>query len=160
MGLDLKSRPGMAGMILPIFFAALRATLLHLSSKKSLTREGREYVGREWDKISNKGREFPPFPAFKVRVPSYITHFGMKVFEISYQELQNRFFRLLTHSTNNDWLKNIHTLCRNHFIVWSRRKMHENSSVDEESTRILSLGVWMATTSITQFPVEFINFMF
>ena len=56
--------------------------------------------------------------------------------------------------------KNIHTLCRNHFIVWSRRKMHEISSVDEESTRLLSLGVWMPTTSITQFPIEFINFMF
>ena len=27
--------------------------------------EGREYEGREWEWISNEGREFPPFPAFK-----------------------------------------------------------------------------------------------
>ena len=28
-------------------------------------REGREYVGREWEWISWEGREFPPFPPFK-----------------------------------------------------------------------------------------------
>ena len=30
-----------------------------------LLKEGREREGREWERISHEGREFPPFPAFK-----------------------------------------------------------------------------------------------